>query len=434
MSTSRQIKRMEAITRSPVYSSFNSTLEGLLTIRAFDAEDRFSDKFVRTQNENTRIWFMFLSATRWLGLRLDVLSSCFVIFISFLTVLLQKSLGLSPGIVGLLLSYSLQLMTLLQWCVRQSAEVENLMVSVERVLEYTELEPEAPPFTDIRPPDSWPSQGDVEIKDLSLIYPKTNKPALQNITVHMKPGQRCGIIGRTGAGKSSFLQAIFRLVEPTPSSGTIFIDGIDTSTIGLADLRSRISIIPQEPFCFRGTLRFNIDPFSCYSDEELWKVLEAVELKRVIEAIPEKLDAKVTENGGNWSFGEKQLICLARAILRNTKLIVMDEATSNVDLQTDELVQKAIRGKTFGNQSQNALFANATVITIAHRLQTVIDFDCLMVLSGGKLVEFGKPYELLQKDPSDQTAWFRRMVEEIPNADLKESLRKKAFEKFSESE
>ncbi|KAJ1555144.1 Multidrug resistance-associated protein 4, partial [Nowakowskiella sp. JEL0078] len=437
MLTSRQIKRIESITRSPVYGTFPSTLEGLSTIRAFDAEDRFFKTFVKTQNQNTQVWFMFLSTSRWLGLRLDFMSSCFILLVSFLAVLLRQSLNLTPGIVGLLLSYTLQLIGLLQWSVRQSAEVENMMVSVERVLEYTSLEPEAPAFTDIRPPEFWPDHGDINIKNMSLTYPKTMKPALTNITIHLKPGQRCGIVGRTGAGKSSFLQAIFRLVEPEPASGAIFIDGIDTSTIGLADLRSRISIIPQEPFCFRGTLRFNIDPFSRYSDQELWKALDAVELKHVIEAMPEKLDAPVSENGGNWSFGERQLICLARAILRlNTKLIVMDEATSNVDLRTDELVQNAIRGRRKvgdADDSKDSLFADATVITIAHRLQTVIDFDCLMVLSGGSLVEFGSPWELLQKDPSDESAWFRRMVEEISNEEVKEGLKKIAFEKFSET-
>ncbi|KAJ1534422.1 Multidrug resistance-associated protein 4 [Nowakowskiella sp. JEL0078] len=278
MSTSRQIKRIESITRSPVYSSFPATLEGLSTIRAFDAESR-----------------------------LDVMSECFVFFVSFLSVVLRQSLNLTPGIVGLLLSYTLQIIALLQWSVIQSAEIENMMVSVERVLEYTKLEPEAPPHTDIQPPETWPDCGDINIHSMSLTYPLSTKPALNSITVHLKPGQRCGIVGW--------------LVEPEPSSGAIFIDGIDTSTIGLTDLRSRISIIPQEPFCFRGTLRFNIDPFARYSDEELWKALDAVELKHVVEAMPEKLDAYVTENGGNWSFGERQLICLARAILRSVILL-----------------------------------------------------------------------------------------------------------------
>ncbi|KAJ3127452.1 Multidrug resistance-associated protein 4 [Nowakowskiella sp. JEL0407] len=419
MATSRQVKRIEAVTRSPVYSNVSATLEGLSTIRAFDAED-----------------------SRWLGLRLDGLSAVFMLVVTFLSLGLRQSLGLLPGSIGFLLSYSLQLIGLLQWCVRQSAEVENLMVSVERILEYTTIESEAPAITDKRPPDNWPNKGDVSINNLSLIYPNASVPALKNITVHLPPGTRCGIVGRTGAGKSSFLQALFRLVEPTPKTGSVVIDGIDTSTIGLEDLRSNISIIPQEPFCFRGTLRFNVDPFSKYTDQEIWRVLDAVELKRVVELIPEKLQAPVSENGGNWSFGERQLICLARAILRNTKLIVMDEATSSVDLQTDELVQNAIRGRkqlakvesesSTSTPQQDSLFAEATVITIAHRLQTVIDFDKLMVLNGGSLVEFGSPYELLQKDVKDDSAWFVKMIEEIANEDAKKLLRKIAQEKEME--
>ncbi|KAJ1555055.1 hypothetical protein HK096_009754 [Nowakowskiella sp. JEL0078] len=430
LATSRQIKRIEAITRSPVYGNFPLTLEGLVTIRSYRAEERFLNKFINMQNENTRVWFMFISTGRWLGLRLDLLSTSFIIVVSFLAVGLRQSLGLSPGIIGLLLSYSLQLIDLLQWGVRLSVEVEHLMVSVERILEYTQLESEAPLITDVRPPNSWPDRGEVVINKMSLKYLNTTKPAVHQLSVHLEPGLRYGIVGRTGAGKSSILQAIFRLVEPTPESGAIFIDGIDISTIGLNDLRSRISIIPQEPFCFKGSLRFNIDPFMAFTDQEIWNVLDAVELKKMVESLSEKLEAPVAENGGNWSFGEKQLICLARAILRNSKLIVMDEATAAIDLKTDALIQKAIRGYSRKeNGIKQPYFAEATIITIAHRLETVIDFDRLLVLNSGSLVEFGSPYELLQKEPSDESAWFRRMVEEISNSQTKEDLKNKAREK-----
>ncbi|KAI8926107.1 P-loop containing nucleoside triphosphate hydrolase protein [Entophlyctis helioformis] len=397
LATSRQVKRFEATTRSPVYSDFPATLEGLSTIRAFSAENRFKGRFFALQDDNTRMWFSFLSVNRWLGFRLDMLSSLFLIVLAFAATALRGPLGLRPGLVGLMLSYSLQLMGAMQWAVRQSAEVENLMVSVERVFEYTELPSEAASVTDTKPGDHWPEFGDVLVNDMTLAYPAPNpadtpKAVLKGINVHFMPGTKVGIVGRTGAGKSSFLQALFRLVEPTPA-GSIVIDGIKTSDLGLKDLRSRISIIPQEPFCFKGTLRFNIDPFGRYSDEELWRVLEAVELRSTVSELPGKLEAPVGENGGNWSVGERQLICLARAILRDTRLIVMDEATSAVDMRTDQLVQKAIR-------SEGGLFANATVLTIAHRLNTVVDFDAILVLEAGQVVEFDSPHVLLSRPES----------------------------------
>ncbi|RKO88876.1 P-loop containing nucleoside triphosphate hydrolase protein, partial [Blyttiomyces helicus] len=428
LTTSRQIKRIESITRSPVYSNVPATLEGLSTVRAFSAENRFRAHFASLQNENTRIYFAFLSAARWLGLRLDILAAFFLGIVAFMSILLRHDLGIGPGLLGLLLSYILQLMGLLQWAVRQSAEVENLMVSVERVDEYTRLTPEAPPETAIRPPPNWPSHGDVAIASMSLTYPNQPSPVLHDISIHFTPGLKVGIVGRTGAGKSSFLQALFRLVEPGPP-GSIVIDGIKTSDIGLKDLRSAISIIPQEPFCFKGTLRFNIDPFAKFSDETIWRALEAVELKRVVELIPEKLEAEVAENGSNWSVGERQLICLARAILRNSKLIVMDEATSAVDMHTDALIQSAIRDKEGG------LFSDATVMTIAHRLNTVIDYDRILVLDYGHIVEYGTPHDLLEKDSATPDAWFARMVAEMgeePANHLKRLALEKELERRAE--
>ncbi|KAH9269588.1 hypothetical protein BASA83_008409 [Batrachochytrium salamandrivorans] len=411
LQTSRQIKRIEALTRSPVYSIIPSTLEGLSTIRAFSAEKRTEKQFFAIQNENTRIFFGFISSARWLGFRLDVMAAVFLSVVSFAAVLLRGPLGLRPGLVGLMLSNILQLTGLLQWAVRQSAEVETLMVSTERVFEYAALPPEAPAKTNVKPSDRWPEFGDIKISGMSLSYPSADPahipptPVLRDMTVHFEPGVKVGIVGRTGAGKSSFLQALFRLVEPTPA-GSIEIDGIKTSDLGLSDLRSRISIIPQEPFCFKGTLRFNLDPFEQHTDEHLWRALESVELKASVVSIGEKLDAPVSENGSNWSVGERQLICLARAILRDTRLIVMDEATSAVDMRTDKLIQNAIR-------SDGGLFSNATVLTIAHRLNTVIDYDRILVLDNGKVVEYGPPYQLLSKPISQPDAWFARMVNEM---------------------
>jgi ATP-binding cassette subfamily C (CFTR/MRP) protein 4 len=409
MQASRQIKRMEATTRSPVYSSFPLTLEGLSIIRAFGAENRFLSKFYSIQNENSRIFCAFLSSGRWLAFRLDMFASGLVIIFTFVCVSLVSSIP--AGSVGLLLSYMLNLTGLLQWCVRQSAELENLMISTERVFEYSQLPSEAAEETEIKPNQDWPTEGKLEIKNMTLTYPNLEnpdqlaEPVINNMTITFDPGMKIGIVGRTGAGKSSFLQALFRIVEPIPVK-SILIDGIATSDLGLYDLRSRISIIPQEPFCFKGTIRFNLDPFNQYVDDELWKVLEAVELKENLMSSADKLESEVTENGSNWSFGERQLICLARAILRNSRLIVMDEATSSVDVHTDHLIQKAIR-------TQEGLFSNSTVLTIAHRLNTVIDYDRILVLDKGKVVEFGIPWEMLAKNVDEPDAWFARMVNEM---------------------
>jgi ATP-binding cassette subfamily C (CFTR/MRP) protein 4 len=381
------------------------------------------DSFNSDQNENTRIVFAFLSVSRWLGFRLDMLAAILVTLVSFVCVLLRFNLGVTAGTLGLLLTYLLNLTGLLQWAVRQSTELENLMVSTERVFEYADLEPEAAMTTETKPPEDWPSGGKLSIKNMSLTYPNLKNPdvvlapILNDINIEIEAGTKVGIVGRTGAGKSSILQSLFRIVEPTPKS--IEIDGIITSEIGLHDLRSRLSIVPQEPFCFKGTLRFNLDPFNQYTDDELWKVLEAVELKQTIIDFPCKLESLVAENGSNWSFGERQLICLARASLRNTKLIVLDEASSSIDIRTDKLIQKAIR-------AEGGLFANSTVLTIAHRLNTIIDYDNILVLDAGKVVEFGPPSDLLRKSTDDPSAWFARMVQEMGH-DAQENLCKIAF-------
>ncbi|KAJ3040385.1 Multidrug resistance-associated protein 4 [Rhizophlyctis rosea] len=418
---SRQIKRLESTTRSPIYSNIPSTLEGLSTLRSFSATNRTLSHFLHLQNENTKIYFMFQGAAKWLGIRLDLMSATLLFVVTFFAVGMREKLGLSGGTVGLLLSYMLALIGLLQWATRQSAEVENQMVCVERILEYTRLPSEAPPITSTRPPPNWPTDGALTINNMSLSYPSSTRPVLRNITLSIPPATKVGIVGRTGAGKSSFLQALVRIVEPTPA-GSIEIDGLKTSDLGLEDLRSRMSIIPQEPFCFKGTLRFNIDPFNVYDDAQIWRVLEAVELKSVVEGLPGKLDAEVSENGSNWSVGERQLICLARAILKKTKVIVMDEATSAVDLRTDAVIQEAVRDAGRG------MFGSATVLTIAHRLNTVIDYDMVLVLDDGQVVEVGTPWELLEKPVAGPSAWFARMVGEM-GSEAQELLKRLAWEK-----
>ncbi|TPX36897.1 hypothetical protein SeMB42_g06983 [Synchytrium endobioticum] len=402
LACSRPVKRLESISRSPVYSAVPSTLEGLPVIRALGATDQLFSRFVDLQNNNTRMWLTFLTAARWFGFRIDTMSALFMTSVTFLAVALRDNLSLPPGLIGLMLSYCLQLIGLGQWCFRQKAETETLMTSVERILELTELASEPQPSTDdLKPSWDWPQAGHILLKDLRLTYPNADVEVLKGISAELQPGSKVGIVGRTGAGKSSVLQALFRLVEPNADS--IIIDGLSVTKMSLVDLRSRISIIPQEPFCFKGTLRFNLDPFNQVDDLRLWQALEAVELKKTVEELPGKLDEPVSENGSNFSVGERQLIALTRAILRNSRIIVMDEATSNIDLYTDNLIQSAIRRK-------GGLFSRSTVITIAHRIGTIIDFDQLMVLDAGRLVEFGKPIDLLRQR---EHSWFGRMVTEM---------------------
>lgn len=272
-----------------------------------------------------------------------------------------------------------------QWGLRQSTEVENQMTSVERVLEYTNVESERQLETpaDKKPPATWPEYGKIVFKNLCLSYDPYESPVLKGLDFTVASKQKIGIVGRTGAGKSSLIAALFQLAY---TEGAIFIDDVDITELGLHDLRFKISIIPQEPFLFSGTLRRNLDPFDEYSDEVLWRALEEVELKEAVNDLKAGLESKVSEGGTNFSVGQRQLVCLARAIIRNNKVLVLDEATANVDPQTDALIQATIRKK----------FSECTVLTIAHRLHTVMDSDKILVMDAGRLVEFDQPYVLMQ--------------------------------------
>ncbi|KAM4788294.1 ATP-binding cassette sub-family C member 4 isoform 7-T7 [Cyanocitta cristata] len=364
LDTSRDIKRLESTTRSPVFSHLSSSLQGLWTIRALKAEERFQKLFDAHQDLHSEAWFLFLTTSRWFAVRLDAICAIFVIVVAFGSLLLAKTLN--AGQVGLALSYAITLMGTFQWGVRQSAEVENLMISVERVMEYTELEKEAPWETNKHPPTEWPNQGMIAFENVNFTYSLDGPLVLRHLSVLIKPKEKVGIVGRTGAGKSSLIAALFRLAEP---EGRIWIDNYLTSELGLHDLRKKISIIPQEPVLFTGTMRKNLDPFNEYTDEELWNALEEVQLKEVVEDLPNKMETQLAESGSNFSVGQRQLVCLARAVLKKNRILIIDEATANVDPRTDELIQKTIR----------ETFAHCTVLTIAHRLNTIIDSDRIML-------------------------------------------------------
>ncbi|TPX74314.1 hypothetical protein CcCBS67573_g04418 [Chytriomyces confervae] len=402
VTASRQIKREEAITRSPIYATIPATLEGLSTVRAFGAESRFVENLVKLQNDNTRLAMLYLAVGKWLGMRLDLVSSLFSVLVVFTAVGISRvpSLQISSATVGLVLTYSLNLVGVMQWAFRQSAETENLMTAAERVIEYTKIPPERQPPSPMTPPSNWPSNGEIVVRDLTLNYPPSEKRVLKDVNFTIPGGSTVGIVGRTGSGKSSLLQALFRLVTP---GGSISIDGVDTSKLGLSTLRSSMSIIPQDPFCFRGSVRFNLDPTSEHSDDALWAAIRSVQLHAMIDALPGKLDSFISENGGNWSVGERQLLCLARAILKASRVFVMDEATSAVDMNTDALINKVLR-------DADGAFKGVTTLTIAHRLNTVIDYDYILVLDDGKLVEFGEPASLLEKACDQEDAFFSRLV------------------------
>ncbi|NXA46167.1 MRP4 protein, partial [Nothocercus julius] len=413
LDTSRDIKRLESTTRSPVFSHLSSSLQGLWTIRALKAEERFQKLFDAHQDLHSEAWFLFLTTSRWFAVRLDAICAIFVIVVAFGSLLLAKTLN--AGQVGLTLSYAITIMGSFQWGVRQSAEVENLMISVERVMQYTELEKEAPWETDKHPPPEWPSQGMIAFENVNFTYSLDGPLVLRHLSVLIKPKEKVGIVGRTGAGKSSLIAALFRLAEP---EGRIWIDRYLTSELGLHDLRKKISIIPQEPVLFTGTMRKNLDPFNEYTDEELWNVLEEVQLKEVVEDLPNKMETQLAESGSNFSVGQRQLVCLARAVLKKNRILIIDEATANVDPRTDEFIQKTIREK----------FAQCTVLTIAHRLNTIIDSDKIMVLDAGRLKEYGEPYILLQ----EKDGLFYKMVQQVGKteaASLMETAKRVYFSK-----
>ncbi|KAF7268017.1 hypothetical protein GWI33_018818 [Rhynchophorus ferrugineus] len=378
--TSRNIKRIEATTKSPVFSHINASLQGLTTIRAFGAQDILREEFDNFQDVHSSAFYMFLCCNQTFGFWLDF--HC-IIYAALVTLSFffmgNETYG---GNVGLAITQAMSLTGMFQWGMRQWSELENNMTSVERVVEYTQIEQEEKSAEE-EPPKYWPEHGLLELKSVYLRY-ATNEPyVLNNLTFKIKPREKVGIVGRTGAGKSSIISALFRLAHV---EGKILIDGFCTRDIPLKSMRSKISIIPQEPVIFTGTLRSNLDPFNDYEDKDLWNALEEVELKEAVVELKAGLDSKMSEGGANFSLGQRQLICLARAIVRNNKILVLDEATANVDPKTDALIQSTIRRK----------FADCTVLTIAHRLHTVMDSDKVLVMDAGEAIEFDHPHILLQ--------------------------------------
>ncbi|KAF5918368.1 hypothetical protein HPG69_011808 [Diceros bicornis minor] len=384
VASSRQLKRLESVSRSPVYSHFNETLLGVSVIRAFEEQERFIRQSDLKVDENQKAYYPSIVANRWLAVRLEYVGNCIVLFAALFAVISRHSL--SAGLVGLSVSYSLQVTTYLNWLVRMSCEMETNIVAVERLKEYSEIEKEAPwRIQEMTPPSTWPQVGRVEFRDYGLRYREDLDLVLKHINVTINGGEKVGIVGRTGAGKSSLTLGLFRINES--AEGEIIIDDINIAKIGLHDLRFKITIIPQDPVLFSGSLRMNLDPFNKYSDEEVWTSLELAHLKDFVSGLPDKLNHECAEGGENLSVGQRQLVCLARALLRKTKILVLDEATAAVDLETDDLIQSTIRTQ----------FDHCTVLTIAHRLNTIMDYTRVIVLDKGEIRECGSPSDLLQQ-------------------------------------
>ncbi|XP_024869611.1 multidrug resistance-associated protein 1 isoform X1 [Temnothorax curvispinosus] len=386
VATSRQLKRLESVSRSPIYSHFSESVTGAQIIRAYGVQEQFIHESENKVDFNQVCYFPSIIANRWLAVRLEMVGNLIIFFAALFAVLSRNTM--SSGLVGLSVSYALQITQTLNWLVRMTSDVETNIVAVERIKEYSETAQEAPwKNTEYTPPKEWPKHGRVDFKNFKVRYREGLDLVLNGLTFSVLGGEKIGIVGRTGAGKSSLTLSLFRIIEA--AHGKILIDDIDISKLGLHDLRSRLTIIPQDPVLFSGTLRMNLDPFDCHSDEEIWRALEHAHLKSFIENLPNALLHEVSEGGENLSVGQRQLICLARALLRKTKVLILDEATAAVDLETDDLIQTTIRQE----------FKDCTVLTIAHRLNTILDSDRVIVLDKGLIVEYDSP-EVLLRNPS----------------------------------
>eukprot|EP00249_Psilotum_nudum_P023830 c28999_g1_i2 orf=516-5060(-) len=396
ITTSREITRLDSITKAPVIYHFSETVAGIATIRCFGKEEEFSQVNLDRVNTNMKMDFHNNSSNEWLGLRLEAIGTAVLCTAALLFVVLPDG-AINSGLVGLALSYALGLNTSLYWSVWLTCTVENKMVSVERIRQYTVLPSEAPlEIKNCLPSPSWPEVGKIVTKTLKLRYRPNTPLVLKGVSFTIEGGQKVGVVGRTGSGKSTLVQAIFRLIEP--ASGQILVDDVDIATLGLHDLRSRFGVIPQEPVLFEGSIRNNIDLFGVHTDEEIWKVLEKCQLVDIVREKFEKLDAPVVEYGENWSLGQRQLFCFARALLKHCQILFLDEATASVDSQTDAVIQTLIRDE----------LREHTVVSIAHRIPTVIDYDRVLVMDAGRVKEFSTPASLL----SNSNSLFSALVKE----------------------
>ncbi|KAI3729908.1 hypothetical protein L6452_18580 [Arctium lappa] len=394
--TARELARLAGIESAPILHHFAESLTGAATIRAFQQQDRFIEKNLCLIDNHSRPMFHNAAAIEWLCFRLNQLSNFVFAFSLVLLVTLPEGI-IDPSIAGLAVTYGINLNVQQASVIWNICNAENKMISVERVLQYSNLTSEAPlVIEEARPPSQWPQNGTISFTNLQIRYADHLPSVLKNISCTFPGKKKVGVVGRTGSGKSTLIQAIFRGVEP--AQGFITIDGIDICKIGLHDLRSRLSIIPQDPTLFQGTVRGNLDPLHQYPDAQIWEALDKCQLGDIVRGKKEKLELPVVEGGENWSVGQRQLFCLGRALLKKSSILVLDEATASIDSATDGILQKIITQE----------FKERTIVTIAHRIHTVIDSDLVLVLSDGKIAEYDTPTKLLERENS----FFSRLIKE----------------------
>lgn len=424
ISLSRELKRFDSITKSPIHQHFSESLVGVSTIRAYGVETRFMKQNLSAIDRNNKPFFYMWVANRWLSIRIDAVGSMVMFFAGVFVIL---SIGkIDAGLAGLSLSYAISFSENALWIVRLYANIEMNMNSVERLQEYLDVDVEPPAeIPETKPSSDWPQTGEIDVKDLSLRYAPDLPRVIKNATFHVSPCHKIGIVGRTGAGKSTIITAFFRFLDA--ETGTIKIDGVDISTIGLNDLRQAITIIPQDPTLFTGTIRSNLDPFNEYSDDQIFEALTRVNLITKGEREEEAnkngsdenqnkfldIESSVSEGGSNLSQGQRQLMCLARSLLKSPKVILLDEATASIDYKSDALIQQTIRDE----------FSGSTILTIAHRLRSIIDYDKILVMDAGRVVEYDDPYTLI----ANNETLFYSMCENSGELDSLTKLAKASF-------
>jgi ATP-binding cassette, subfamily C (CFTR/MRP), member 1 len=409
--SAREMKRHESVLRSDVFSRFSEGVSGTSSIRAYGLQNHFIKEVQASVDQMNSAYYLTFSNQRWLSVRLDGIGNILVFTTGLLVV--TSRFDVSPSIAGLVLSYILSIIQMIQFTVRQLAEMENAMNATERIHFYGNALEEEPPLHLAEVPSNWPQKGEIVFNDVQMRYREGLPLVLQGLNMTVSGGERIGIVGRTGAGKSSIMSTLFRLVEL--SGGSISIDGINIATVGLKDLRTRLAIIPQDPTLFRGTIRSNLDPFHEHTDLELWSALRQSDL---VEGDADAsvqgrihLDSVVEEEGLNFSLGQRQLMALARALVRGSQIIVCDEATSSVDMDTDQKIQKTIATG----------FKGKTLLCIAHRLKTIITYDRICVMDQGRIAELDEPLRLWEEGGTFRSMCDRSGIrrEDFDDVDMK---------------
>jgi len=384
---SRELNRIEGVLNSPILNLVNETIPGTATIRAYNLQNKYIEIFQNKVDEHYKLLYYINGTGQWYLLCLNLLSMVFLTYMVIMTLMHKNKF--TPKIIGIILTYSLVLQEDMIEFLSSFSNFENTMTKMERSLSYTKIISERPQqLTSDFGLRDWPSKGEILFENFNVKYRNDTEIVLKNINFHLEPGEHLGVVGRTGSGKSTITLCLFRILEAF--SGKIYIDGVDISKVGLQKLRESITIIPQDSTLMDGTLRYNIDPIKAYSDQEIIQVMKKIGFDYIIKQNRDGLDQNISENGSNLSIGEKQLICITRAILRKSKIIVLDEATASIDYKTEEIIQKAL----------NEILSDSTMISIAHRIKTVMNSDKILVLENGEIIEFDTPENLLNNKKS----------------------------------